>query len=592
MSTTKSKVKDSTRPSFGKRLLERLGRIGRVLMFPIAVLPIAAILLRIGADLPTISQATALQYNISYSTAQFINFVAQMITAGGSVVFDNLPILFAVGIGFGFSKDNRGEAAFAALIGMLLLMLLMNKGAYVDKIYDSFTFKNAEFNAQGQKIGAFILGAKPGETFVYATGFAGIFGSKYNAILSGNVLNGIIVGFIVAAIYNHTNSVQLPKVLGFFSGRRLIPALAILTTLIWGIAYALIFPWVGYLIYLVSVALTKGAQSGRWGTAAIMGIYGVLNRLLIPFGLHHIPNNLFWFQLGEHVTPDGSLVFGDIFIFLSGKAKGNHAGIFQAGFFPVMMFGLPALAFAFYKTADNKVQKQRVLAIFGAAAVVSILSGITEPIEFAFMFVSPLLYGFHCLLTGIFAFITGAFGIQIGFGFSAGLMDYLLSIPKSLEIIKANKSGADAVMANPGWILVIGAACALSYYFVAYFTIKGLKLETPGRGSNQLPDPNALAANQKVSDAEVKVDDKLANLSPKAKAIVEAIGGYENITSFSNCTTRLRYEVRDADIIDEAKLKLAGCSGLIKLSKTSVQIIIGVEAESLNGEIESGKGAQ
>lgn len=577
----------SSRPSFGKRLLEKLGRIGWVLMFPIAVLPIAAILLRVGADLPTVKAGP----DISQVEANFVNFVQQMITAGGSVVFDNLYILFAVGIGFGFTKDNRGEAAFAALISILLLSLLLKSGGYVDKIYSTFKLPGAEFNEDGKKLEAFIAEGKPASEFVIANGFAGVFGGKYNAIMSGNVLNGIIVGFIVAAIYNHTNDVQLPKVLGFFSGRRLVPALAILSTLIWGIAYAAIFPWIGYGIYAFSKVLS-GAAKGRWASAAIMGVYGVINRLLIPFGLHHIPNNLFWFQLGEHVTPDGTPVFGDIFIFLSGKAKGNTAGIFQSGFFPVMMFGLPALAFAFYMTADDKVQKRRVMAIFGAAAVVSILSGITEPIEFAFMFVSPLLYGFHCILTGIFAFITGAFGIQIGFGFSAGLMDYLLSIPKSLAIIKANKTGIDAVLANPGWILVIGVACAATYYFVAYYTIKGLKLETPGRGANQLPDPNALTEVKSTSSAsgeETPTDSKLNNLSLKAKAIVEAVGGYENITTFANCATRLRYEVKDSDIVDEAKLKLAGCSGLIRLGKNSIQIIVGVEAENINNEIESNK---
>jgi phosphotransferase system glucose/maltose/N-acetylglucosamine-specific IIC component len=179
-----------------------------------------------------------------------------------------------------------------------------------------------------------------------------------------------------------------------------------------------------------------------------MGVYGFLNRILIPFGLHHIPNTLFWFQLGNFTTATGAIVHGDINGFLQGIPLGNHAGTFQSGFFPMMMFGLPALVGAIYYTAD-KDQRIKVLGLLGGAAVVTFFTGITEPIEFAFLFAAPLLFGVHAILTGVFAFITGLFGIQLGFGFSAGLIDYILSIPKSTEIIHANKTGIDAIMANP-----------------------------------------------------------------------------------------------------------------------------------------------
>ncbi|WP_036456763.1 PTS transporter subunit EIIC [Mycoplasmopsis lipofaciens] len=555
--------------SFGRKLLEQLGKVGKTLMFPIAVLPIAAILLRVGAQLPD-------KLGTGSAADTFVKLVHLLVIQSGAIVFDNLPLLFAIAIGFCFTKDNRGEAAFAAAISMLLLMVFLSKGNFIDYIYGNITIKGAILDSDG-KIAS--ISGNP-----VAKGFAGIFGDKYNSALSGNVLNGIIVGFITAIIYNHFSDVQIPKVLSFFSGRRLIPAIVVLTTGLWGLAYAIVFPWIGYLFFLISKLLGE-ANSNRFARASVMGVYGFLNRLLIPFGLHHIPNNLFWFQLGEFHTENGTAVNGDIFIFLNGAAKNNPGGLFQAGFFPTMMFGLPALVGAFYFTADNKEQKSRIIAMYGSAAVISMLTGITEPIEFAFMFVSPLLYLFHAILTGIFAFITGVFGIQIGFGFSAGLMDYLLSFPKSLAIIKESGfTGAHKVFANPAWIIPIGLVCGATYFAVGYFTIKGLKLETPGRGSNQLIDPSQIEENISTSSN--------SKLSPKARMTVLALGGWDNISKFGNCATRLRYSVKDMSLVDDAALKSAGALGIMRMSDKDIQIIIGTEAESLNYEIESSVGSE
>ncbi|ADE19541.1 PTS transporter subunit EIIC [Mycoplasma crocodyli] len=552
-----------------RKAMEKLGRVGKALMFPIAVLPIAAILLRIEADIPN---------DTAFSAA-----IGFMIVNAGGIVFDNLPILFAIGLAFGFTKDSRGEAAFAGFIAMVLLTaLLSNKGL------PHLIYKNLDLGAKEAD------GKNAEGIMQYTYGFKALFGSKYNAVMASNVLNGIVVGSLTAFIYNRIHSVDMPKLLAFFAGRRLVPAYTILAVMIFGVLWAIVFPWIAYLIYLISDALYKGASSGFVARAGIMGAYGFINRLLIPFGLHHIPNNLFWFQLGEFPTGKfddkgvALLAHGDIFVFLNGVAKNNPGGIFQAGFFPTMMFGLPAMVGAFYLTAQGKEQKTRVLAMYGSAALVSFLSGITEPIEFAFMFVSPLLYFIHALLTGIFAFITGLFGIQIGFGFSAGFMDYVLSFPKSQAIIRESdvfiNSPLRAVFANPLWILPIGAVCAGVYFTITFFMIKGLNLNTPGRGTNLIE-----LAEDNADDVQLSSN---SNMSTKAKLIVLGYGGWENIEEFANCSTRLRYIVKDGSKVNEALLKKAGAMGVVRLSDKSIQTIVGVEAETINGEIVDNKGTE
>lgn len=541
-----STVKNNAQQSSIKRILVglmgKLGRIGKALLFPIAMLPLAAIMLRVGAQLP--------------NGTEFAHFVNTIFLAIGNAVFEYLPILFAIGVGFALTKESRGEAAISAFIGMILLTLLMKStsggGAdIVDQIY-----------------------GKTG-----SQDFHTIFKDKYDKILSGNVLNGIIAGGICAAIYNRFNGAELPKVLGFFSGKRLIPVLSLLGVTIFGLAYALVFPWIGFALNGISEGLGD-ATGNRWSNASIQAIYLFFNRLLIPFGLHHIPNTLFWFSLGSHPSAStGEMINGDINIFLKGASEGNTAGTFQSGFFPMMMFGLPALVAAMWFTAE-KDQRVKVISMLGGSALISFLTGITEPIEFTFMFVSPLLYVVHAVLGAIFAFITGVFGIQLGFGFSAGLFDYLLSIPKSMSIISANKTGADAAFANPGWLVVIGLACALSYFFVGVFVIKKFNLSTPGRGTNLIADEKELNAGVDVSGG---------GLSSKAAAIVKGLGGYKNITSFSNCITRLRYDVVDSSKVNAEALKKAGALGTIIVSKTHVQVIVGQVAEIMNNEIKDNR---
>ena len=551
--TTLAKPNQKEKHKVFKNAFNFLSRIGKALMFPIAVLPIAAILMRIGAQIPVNGAEIT-------NAPVFVAFVQKLLAAVGATVFDNLHMLFAIGVAFGLTKDNRGEAAITGFVGMVLLTLLMssNGADLPNQIYQGINFSPI----QG------------GENL---TGFHRIFVGKYDQILATNVLNGIIMGIIVAFIYNRFNDLELPKILGFFNGRRLVPVLVILSTLIFTLVWAIIFPWIGWALYQFSGALSQ-ATGNRWAAASISGIYVFLNRLLIPFGLHHVPNTLFWFVLGEHPSTTGGVVNGDINIFLNGIAAGNTAGVFQSGFFPMMMFGLPAMVGAFYYNAANKDQAKRVISLFLPAALVAFMTGITEPIEFAFMFISPLLYLLHALLSGFFSFVVGAFGIQIGFGFSAGFLDYLLSIPKSMEIIAANKTGAAAIFGNPAWIFVIGLVAATTYFFVGNLMIKKFNLATPGRRINQI---------QADTDVTQETKEQSENaLSPKLKKIILALGGWSNISSFQNCVTRLRYDIVEMQKVNFDLLKSNSLVlGIKQIQEKQVQIIIGPQAEIINNKI-------
>ncbi|NQZ29120.1 MAG: PTS transporter subunit EIIC [Mycoplasmatales bacterium] len=545
-----SKARSNKKPGIGKKIMTNLSRVGKSLLFPTAMLPVAAILLRIGAQVP--------------SGTEFSSFVHEILSAGGNAIFGTLPILFAIGVGFGLSKDSRGEAAIAAFATMALIMILMSSN-------DKPTFGGADI------VNVFYgkLKLAGGE----ANGFHGVFGGSYNSILAGNVLNGVIVGSFVAYIYNKFNGIELPSILGFFSGRRLIPVLAILGGIIFGVIYAAVFPWIGYGLFKFSELLGQGTGN-RYSKSAIMGVYGFVNRLCIPFGLHHIPNTLFWFQLGDFETVTGEVVQGDINGFLKGVPAGNTAGTFTSGFFPIMMFGLPALAVAFWFNADGDVQKKRVASLLFGSALVSFFTGITEPIEFSFMFMAPVLYGMHAILTGLFGFITGLFGIQIGFGFSAGLIDFALSIPKSMDIIHANYAdgSVQAIMANPGWLFPIGLLAATTYFSLATLLIRKFHVSAPGRGDNKLG-----AANEEEGSDEIAEGDN--KYTKDAKAILEGIGGPKNISSLEWCATRLRFTLKDQGIVDEAKIKATMAMGVIKVGGNGYQVIIGPKVEMMGEEI-------
>ena len=539
-----------------KKIFGLLQRIGKALLFPIAMLPLAAIFLRIGAQMS--------------NSTEFSTVIKGIFDAIGNAVFGNLALLFAVGVAFGLSKDMRGESAITGFVVFMLLTYIMG-GTHLD--LSGHIYSGVDLGGSGK-----------------GTGFHKVFSSEttpnhfkdsYDAILSGNVLMGITVGGTVAFTYNKFAGLEMPSILGFFSGRRLIPVLGLLAGTLVGIIWAILFPWVGFLLYLFSDALVSG-QGNRWGNAGIMGVYGMVNRLLIPFGLHHVPNTLFWFSAlgGTGTNAAGTEFAGDINVFLNAAPKGNVAGTFQSGFFPVMMFGLPALATAMWFRADGDVQKKRVAALFMGSSIVSFFTGITEPIEFSFLFLAPALFGLHAILTGVFGFITGLFGIQLGFGFSAGLIDYALSIPKSLDIISANKTGIDAVMANPAWLMVIGAGAATTYFFAGSWMIKKFNLNTPGRGTNKLGSSDEDESKGKAMPAGSN------KFTKDAMAILKAVGGKSNIKELGNCATRLRFVLKDNKKVNADGIKGTKALGQMKVAG-GYQVIMGPTVEMYANEIQA-----
>ena len=570
---TATKVINQNNLSIWKRSFALLQRLGKSLLFPIAMLPVAAIFLRLGAAIP--------------GDTEFSAFIGQLFLAIGNAVFGTaLPFLFAIGIAFGMTKDSRGEAAIVGFSVMVLLTVLLSSNT------NNFKEVKTAITASGATIPAptstsvnfggfdFVDKIYSGISLEGGKGFHGIFGGAYNSILAGNVFTGIFAGSIVAFIYNRFNGIEMPSLLGFFSGRRLIPVLSILTATILGLAWALIFPWFGVALHYVGEGLGK-AQGNRWANGGIMFAFGIVNRLLIPFGLHHTINTPLWFTSvgGTALDAAGNTVNGDIFVFLDGVAPGNHSGTFQSGFFPTMMFGLPAIAFAIYWNAKNQTQKAKVASLFAGSALVSFFTGITEPIEFSFMFLAPVLYGVHAFLTGFFGFIVGIFGIQLGFGFSAGLIDYVLSIPKSMDIIAANKTGFNAAIANPAWIWVIGAAAAAAYFFSANFLIKRFNISTPGRGDNLIEyDANSGTASESKAAGSNKY-------TADAKKILKAVGGKANVKSLANCATRLRFVLVDNSIVDKNEIKKTKAMGQVKV-QGGYQVIMGPTVEMYANEIQ------
>lgn len=470
-----------------------LQKMGKSLMLPVATLPIAALFTGIG-------------YWIDPSGWGANNILAAFLIQAGKAILDNLGILFAVGLALGMSKDRDGAAALSGLVAFLVPMKLLN----------------------ADTVGIF-LSTEPDIAF--------------NAIDNGNVFVGILAGLVAAAMYNRFSKVQLPMALSFFSGKRLVPIMTAACMLV--CSAALIFVWPP--IYGALVAFGKMiSNAGPLGA----GLYGFFNRLLIPTGLHHALNNVFWFDLAG---------INDIGKFWGNEGIKGITGMYQAGFFPVMMFGLPAGALAIYQCA--RPEKKKVTAsLMLAAAFASFFTGVTEPLEFSFMFVAWPLYVVHALLTGISMFVAATFHWTAGFNFSAGLIDFVLS----LRVPIANQ---------PLMLLVLGLVMAVIYYFTFMFVIKKFNLMTPGReeGNDQ--------------EEEIEVAAGSNKFTAKATKLIEALGGSGNIVSIDNCATRLRLVVNDMSKVNEGKIKAAGVPGLKKIDNKNIQVIVGTEVQFVADEM-------
>lgn len=449
--------------NFGSRVFSAFQKLGKSLMLPIAALPVAALLLRFGV---------------------LLNF--NFMTAAGAAVFDNLALIFGIGVAIGLSKDGNGAAGLAGAISHFVII----KGA-----------------------------------------------QAINADINMGVLSGIIGGILAAYCYNKYSTIKLPSFLGFFAGKRFVPIIAGLLSIVLAVIAGYVWPF-----FQNGLSSTSNwiIGSGAFG----LFIFGTLNRLLLPLGLHHVLNTYFWFQHGEFNGTDG-VVNGDLTRFFAGDP---NAGDFMAGFYPIMMFALPAAALAMYIMA-KKERRTLVAGVLFSIAFTSFLTGITEPIEFAFMFLAPVLYIFHALLTGAALAISHVLGIKHGFGFSAGLIDYILNFNLSTNGIL---------------IIVLGLVFGIVYFLLFTIVIKKYKLSTIGR-----------------EEEEEEYNEPGSLSSVDSTAILAALGGLANINSVDSCVTRLRLSLVDSSKVDESKIKSLGSRGIIKPTANTMQIILGQEAEGI-----------
>ena len=493
-----------------KSPLEFLQPLGRALMLPIAVLPVAALLLRIGQD-DLLGQAA-----LAGMSGGLTLLVAHVFAAAGGAIFGNLGLIFAIGVAVGLARENNGAAGLAGVVAYLVATQGIQALIVVPPD---------------------VVAAAAADTFKGASDLA-VAAWKTKAISKLSIPVGILSGLIGGVFYNRYSTIKLPEYLAFFGGRRFVPIAAglagVLLALVFGFGWHWLEAGVDGLTHMVTV-------SGNLG----LFVYGILNRLLIVTGLHHILNNVVWFILGDFHGATG-----DLNRFAAGDPT---AGAFMSGFFPVMMFGLPAACLAMFHTARPE-RKKAVGGMLMSLALTSFLTGVTEPIEFSFMFLAPVLYAVHAVLTGLSMAVMNLLDIKLGFGFSAGLFDYVLNFNKAT---------------HPLWLIPIGAVYFGVYYGLFRFFILKFDLKTPGREPAE-----DLALEVAVPSAGGRGADFLA-----------ALGGAGNLTSVDACTTRLRLIVVDQGAVSEPGLKGLGARGIVRPSDKALQVVLGPVADQVAGEI-------
>ena len=494
-----------------KKLFGQLQRIGKALMLPVAILPAAGLLLAIG----TAMQGESLQHYLPFIQNGGIQSVAEMMTGAGGIIFDNLPMIFAMGVAIGLASGD-GVAAIAAFVGYLV----MNK-----------------------TMGAF-LHVSPDNVNDAASGYASVLGIP---TLQTGVFGGIIIGALAAWCYNKFYNISLPSYLGFFAGKRFVPIMMATTSFI------LAFPmaWIWPSIQTGLNAFSEGLLDSNTGLAVFL--FGFIKRLLIPFGLHHIFHAPFWFEFGAWKNAAGEMIHGDQRIFIEQIREGSKltAGKFMQGEFPVMMFGLPAAALAIYHTAKPE-NKKVVAGLMGSAALTSFLTGITEPLEFSFLFVAPVLFFVHAILDGLSFLILYLLNVHLEYTFSGGFIDYVL-----LGVLP-NKT--------QWWLVIpVGVVYAFIYYFVFRFLILKFKYKTPGREDKQAQFTNSSASELPFN-------------------VLKAMGGEENIKHLDACITRLRVEVKEKGKVDVAGLKALGASGVLEVGN-NMQAIFGPKSDQIKHDM-------
>ena len=480
-------------------MMKYLQKLGKAMMMPVAALPICGILMGLGYALAPAAMGAA------GATEGFAYVLGVFLIKAGAALIDNMAILFAIGVGVGLAKDNDGTAGLAGMVSYLMITTLLNPSTV-------------------------------------STIAPGMIASEINQVafakIGGNAFIGILAGIVGGICYNKFKGTKLPDVLAFFSGKRSVAIVTAVVSIV--VAAILLFVWpviFGGLVALGNAIVGLGAVGA--------GIYAFLNRLLIPTGLHHALNNVFWFD---------TIGLGDLSAYWGAKTSadmGWSVGMYMAGFFPCMMFGIPGAALAIIQTAKPGKRKNAI-GIVGTAAVCAFICGVTEPFEFAFMFLAFPLYVVYAALYGIFTTIAVALGFRAGFVFSAGATDLIFS---------ASLPAA----ANTWLILPLGAAAFIVFYLVFKFAITKWDLKTPGREDDQ--------------EGELKIELANDDYTTMAQIILEGLGGKENVTSIDHCITRLRLEVKDRLLVDEKKIKSSGASGVIRPGKTAVQVVIGPKVQ-------------
>ena len=486
-------------------MMKYLQKLGKALMLPVACLPICGILMGIGYALAPAAMAGEVNGYVASGAAYTIGFF--LIKAGAALI-DNMALLFVIGVGVGMADDNDGTAALAALASWLMMTTLLSTGVV-------------------------------GTLMTLEEGTA-----KFIAFQNiENPFIGILAGIIGATCYNKFKSTKLPNFLAFFSGKRCVAIIAGVVSIV--VSAVLLFVWP-----VIFGALVAVGQSIVKLDAVGAGIYAFLNRLLIPTGLHHALNNVFWFD---------TIGLGDLSHFWAGETSADVSwslGMYMSGFFPCMMFGIPGAALAMVHTAKSN-KKKVAIGLVGSAAFCAFLCGVTEPFEFGFMFLAPGLYVVYALLYGIFVTVTTLLGFRAGFSFSAGATDLLFS--------------ASLPAAQKTWMIIpLGIAAFIVFYVVFRFAITKFDLKTPGREDDEADETKVVLANNDFTEV--------------ARIVLEGLGGKENITSIDNCITRLRLEVKDNTLVNEKVIKSAGVAGVIRPGKTSVQVIIGTQVQHVADE--------
>ena len=515
-----------------------LQRVGRSFMLPIALLPIAGLLLGIGSSFT--NRTTIETYHLGGIIYEggILYIILDIMSKTGQVIFDNLALLFAMGVAIGMAKKEKEAAALSGAIAFLVMNMTISA----------------------------LIGINGGVSALAANSTTSVLGIT---TLQTGVFGGIVVGLGVAALHNRFYKIELPQVLSFFGGTRFVPIISTVVFLVVGVIMFFVWPWVQRGISQLGTLVLNSGYAGTW-------IYGILERALIPFGLHHVFYMPFWqTELGGSMLVDGKVVSGAQNIFFAQLASSSteafsvSATRFMSGKFPFMIFGLPAAAFAMYRAARPE-KKKAAGSLLLSAALTSMITGITEPLEFSFMFAAPAMYGVHCVLAGLSYMLMHILNVGVGMTFSGGAIDLTL-----FGILQGNAK------TNWIWIVIVGLAYAVVYYFVFYFMITRLGLRTPGR------EPDDVETKlYKRSDYEQAKKEKSSESSDIVSALIlKGLGGKDNLSDIDCCATRLRVTVKDASLVNDSLLKESGASGVIRKGN-GVQAVYGPRVSVIKSNLE------